>query len=329
MVADDVAAGAAHGRRWPASGEYVHDPADAVGGRVQLAAESDLVHDRDVAAQTEHGVGGHGHRPRRIPQKELIELAYRVGEALGLALWCQDEAGPYQAIPQPGPAWCPSGEPVRLPHEHVRGGTAKLLTLFRPATGEVRATPVLSAPNVVLHPWLKEQLTAILADLPAAPAAASDRAAWTAWQAGLSAPFTLPDILPPLRMLLVLDNLVGHKTPELVLWLVGHGVMPLYTPIAGSWLNMVESLQRILAGRALAGQHPESAEQVMEWLAATVRGWNAAPTQFEWGGHRATRRARAHARRHTLGGSGACTHHPVPRHNPTALATGNGYEHDK
>jgi len=26
----------------------------------------------------------------------------------------------------------------------------------------------------------------------------------------------------------VLDNLAGHKTPELVLWLLAHGIMPLY-----------------------------------------------------------------------------------------------------
>ena len=82
-------------------------------------------------------------------------------------MWCQDEAGPYQAIPQPGASWAPVGCPVRQPHEYVRGGTAQLLTLFRPATGEVRATGVASAPNAVLHPWLKGELTAILATLPA------------------------------------------------------------------------------------------------------------------------------------------------------------------
>ena len=37
------------------------------------------------------------------------------------------------------------------------------------------------------------------------------------WQAGLSRPFTLPEEVPPLRLLLVWDNLTGHKTPELVL----------------------------------------------------------------------------------------------------------------
>jgi hypothetical protein len=35
----------------------------------------------------------------------MIEKAYyRLGEALGLPVWCQDdEGGPYQAIPQGGP----------------------------------------------------------------------------------------------------------------------------------------------------------------------------------------------------------------------------------
>src|SRR5215207_3758196 len=48
---------------------------------------------------------------------------------------------------------------------------------------------------------------------------AATPAAWAVWQAGLTMPFTLPDDLPPLRLLLVWDNLAGHKTPDLVLWL--------------------------------------------------------------------------------------------------------------
>jgi hypothetical protein len=92
----------------------------------------------------------------------LIEQAYEQAETAGVALWCQDEAGPYQAIPHPGESWQPIGRPACQPHEYVRGGTAKLLTLFRPVTGEVRAQGVTSAPNAVLHPWLKTALTAIL-----------------------------------------------------------------------------------------------------------------------------------------------------------------------
>ena len=74
-------------------------------------------------------------------------------------MWCQDEAGPYQAIPQPGARWQPEEQPARQPHEYIRNGTAKLLTLLRPATGEVRARGVEAAPNTVLHPWLKAEIS--------------------------------------------------------------------------------------------------------------------------------------------------------------------------
>ena len=251
-----------------------------------------------------------------------------MAEGLGLELWCEDEAGPYQAIPQPGASWQPSGEPARQPHEYIRGGTAKLLTLFHPATGAVRASPVDTAPNRVLHPWLQEELTAILAALPAlSPEAAvvqAQRSFWEAWQEGLSVRPALPAALPPLRILVVLDNLAGHKSAALVSWLLEQGILPLYTPVAGSWLNMVESVQRIIVGRALNGEHPESAAQVKAWLAATVRGWNAAPTAFEWGGKRAARRVRSRARRHALGGSGACTRRPIRRSRAAQPPRSNG-----
>jgi hypothetical protein len=259
----------------------------------------------------------------------LIERGYTLGERHGLLLFCQDEAGPYQAIPQPGPSWQPTGKPATHPHEYVRGGTVKLLTLFRPATGEVWAKPVANAPNVVLHPWLRAELTAILDALPAPAELAPEatRAAWAVWQTGLTQPFTLPDELPPLRALLVWDNLAGHKTPEMVNWLCAQGVMPLYTPLGGSWLNMAESIQRIVVRRALAGQLPESTQDLEDWLAATVRGWNAAPTPFEWGGKRAARRQRARARRHALGGSGGCTRRPLCRCRHTFASGTNRYDH--
>ena len=70
-----------------------------------------------------------------------------------MPLWCQDEAGPYATRPQPGESWRPEGQPKRQPHEYLRNGGAKLMTLFRPATGEVRAKGVVSVTNAVLHPW--------------------------------------------------------------------------------------------------------------------------------------------------------------------------------
>lgn len=198
----------------------------------------------------------------------MIELAYRVGEAAGLPVWCQDEAGPYQAIPQPGASWQPEGCPARQPHEYVRGGTAKLLTLFRPATGEVRAKGVTTATNAVLHPWLQEELTAVLATLPPVTTPDQERPELARWATWLGHEPRAP--LPPLRLLLVWDNLAGHLSWAIVHWLLEQGGMPLYTPISGSWLNMAESLQRILVGRALAGQHPQTPEEIIQWLEETV-----------------------------------------------------------
>src|SRR3954454_15059006 len=108
----------------------------------------------------------------------------------------------------------------------------------------------------------------------APPDAAAPRAAWEAWQDGLAERFTLPAEPPPLRMLLVWDNLAGHKTAEMVVWLCQHGIMPLYTPLGGSWLNMAESIQRILKRRTLDGQHPQSPAEIGSWFQQTAQAWN-------------------------------------------------------
>jgi DDE superfamily endonuclease len=243
----------------------------------------------------------------------LIEAAYR--QTL-LPVWTEDEAGPYPTLPYPGSHWHPAGQPVRYPHEYSRDGTAKQLTLFHPASGEVRVKGVRSCPNAVLHPWLQAELTAVLQRLPEPTEVLSpkeNRRRWQRWQEGLTVRITLPRELPPLRMLLVLDNLAGHYTVDFVLWLFAHGIMPLYTPLGGSYLNMAESIQRILKRRALDGQHPKTPEEIIAWLEAAARGWNHEPTPFEWGGKRQERRRRARERRHALGGSGAYTRRSIRR----------------
>ena len=238
----------------------------------------------------------------------MIEDAYLAGEAMGLAVWCTDQAGPFQAVPHPGQSWRAEGHPDRQPHEYIRNGTAKVMTLFRPADGRVRIKGVTTCTNEVLHGWLKEELRSILATLRpvAMPGdAVTLRSAWERWQEGLSVRPSLADELPPLRMLLVMDNLVGHKNPAFVLWLFSMGIMPLYTPLGGSWLNMVESLQRIPKRRALDGQQPGTPGEIIAWFEAVARHWNRSPTPFVWGGKRAARRRRQRERRR-LGGSGAC-----------------------
>lgn len=189
----------------------------------------------------------------------------------------------------------------------MRDGTAKLLTLFRPATGELRAKGVEQATNAVLHPWLKEQLLAILAEHAKEHPFSfhtedPPHFIWTHWYKWWWS-YEWPMPCPRLRLILVWDNLAGHLSYEMVRWLLRHGILPLYTPLGGSWLNMAESVQRIIVRRALASQHPKTASQIITWLEETVTGWNQHPTPFVWGGKRKKRRERARLRR--LGGSGA------------------------
>ncbi|HEY1353209.1 MAG TPA: hypothetical protein VGF67_26660 [Ktedonobacteraceae bacterium] len=169
-----------------------------------------------------------------------------------MPVWTQDEAGPYQAIPYPGDHWQPEGEPARQPHASAKNGTAKLITLFHPATGKVRVKGVTACPNAVLHAWLQEQLTQVRALLPPPPELSPEenRAQWQRWQEGFQLAPSIGDDMPPLRLLLVLDNLSGHQTPNFAIWLCEHGMMPLSTPLGGSWLNRSESIQRILVRRA-------------------------------------------------------------------------------
>jgi hypothetical protein len=286
----------------------------------------------------------------------LIEDAYTLGAQLGLEVWCEDEAGPFQTVPQAGPSWQPEGQPAEQPHEYFRNGTAKMLTLLHPRTGATRVQGVTSCTNQVLHGWLQKELSVIVAALPATPAASelstpaaselstpatatlavpatatpaappltATRQIWERWLQGLSKPVSLPAELPALRLLLVLDNLAGHKTAAFVAWLLSQGILPLYTPLGGSWLNMAESLQRILKRRALDGQHPQSPEEIIGWLEAVAAHWNQDPTPFVWGGKRRRRRERQRERRYRQGGSGAYTRKPVRRRKPPSYGSAHG-----
>jgi hypothetical protein len=72
---------------------------------------------------------------------------------------------------------------------------------------------------------------------------------------------------------------------------------------------MAESVQRIICGRALNGQHQQSVAELIRWLEETVAGWNSFPTPFVWDGKRRWRRIRAKQRR--LGGSAAVANHQL------------------
>ena len=98
----------------------------------------------------------------------MIERAYRSAEAMELAVWCQDEAGPFQTVPHAAHSWQEQEQPQKHPQEYIRNGTAKLMTLFHPHAGQVQVKGVESTTNVILHTWLKQELLEIVDALPQA-----------------------------------------------------------------------------------------------------------------------------------------------------------------
>src|SRR4051812_12275624 len=217
VVLEPAAESLAPSSGWTAPGEHVHDLAHLARGRPELAEEPHLVRDRRGDAQAQTCRRGARQRSRCSGQKKLIEQAYTLGAQLGLSVWCEDEAGPFQAVPHPGVSWQPREHPAQQPHEYIRGGTTRILTLFHPASGQVRLYPAARGTNAVLHPWLRERLSAILAELPVPQASldpAVTRAAWAVWQAGLTRPFPLPPHPPPPRLLLGGGQPPGPQKPH-------------------------------------------------------------------------------------------------------------------
>src|SRR5258707_11465425 len=112
-----------------------------------------------------------------VSYTSIDQISWRISSmTMLLSYWGE------QSIPHPGSSWQPEGQPARRPHEYLRGETAKLLTLFRPATGEVRAQAVEHGTNAVLHPWLKGELEAILQQCPASPGVVPQSRRWQDWR---------------------------------------------------------------------------------------------------------------------------------------------------
>src|SRR3954464_15263782 len=155
VVLEPATESLAQGSRWTAPGQHLYDLAHPARGWAELAEEPHLVRNRRGDAQAQARCGARP-RSRCSGQKKLIEQAYTLGAQLELSVWCEDEAGPFQAVPHPGVSWQPRGRPATQPHEYIRGGTTKILTLFHPATGQVRLQSAACCTNAVLHPWLRE-----------------------------------------------------------------------------------------------------------------------------------------------------------------------------
>ena len=144
---------------------------------------------------------------------------------------------------------------------------------------------MMARPNAVRHDWPRRELTAVLEDLPAPPirtgAAGAAIRAWERWQDGLTMRSTWLAELMPLPRKLVLDGRAQDAGVR-VLTVRARGDAVGHTA-GGSWLNMAESIQRILKQRAPGDQHPEVTGQIIGWFEAAGH-WNASPTLFAGGG---------------------------------------------
>src|SRR5205085_3674108 len=106
MVAAHLAAPVAPGGLGPDWDE--HDPAGAAGRGQCVSAHPDVVpHGNGTAVRQRKSGPVRVVDPETEEKRDLIEHACRLAEQSGVPLWCQDEAGPYQAIPQPGAGWAP------------------------------------------------------------------------------------------------------------------------------------------------------------------------------------------------------------------------------
>jgi hypothetical protein len=147
-----------------------------------------------------------------------------------VAVWCEEEAGPLQAVPQAGRRGQPEGPPATQPQAWIRGGTTQRMTLFALATGTLDLPPAASVTNTVLHRGLNKELDSQLARLPPALALSdpeANRAPGATWQEGVPIRGRLPAALPPLRTLRGWDKRAGQKTAQRGLWRCAPGSLPL------------------------------------------------------------------------------------------------------
>jgi hypothetical protein len=57
----------------------------------------------------------------------LIERAYLTAEVMGIAVWCEDEAGAFQTMPYPGESWQLEEHAQHQSHEYIRTEQCEVL----------------------------------------------------------------------------------------------------------------------------------------------------------------------------------------------------------
>lgn len=86
-----------------------------------------------------------------------------------------------------------------------------------------------------------------------------------------------------LHVHLILDNYATHKTPMIKRWLANHDRFVLhFTPIGGSWLNLVERWFSSLTDKALRRAVHRSVSELIAGIDAYIETANASPRPYRW-----------------------------------------------
>lgn len=84
-----------------------------------------------------------------------------------------------------------------------------------------------------------------------------------------------------LHVHLILDNYATHKTPTIKNWLTKHDRFKLhFTPIGGSWINLVERWFSSLTDKALRRAVHRSVEELIAGVEAYIAAANASPKPY-------------------------------------------------
>jgi len=88
---------------------------------------------------------------------------------------------------------------------------------------------------------------------------------------------------PAVDLHVVADNYAAHKHPDVQGWLARHPRITLhFTPISGSWLNMVEILPRHHHRQAIRRGTFTSVKDLITAIENYIDGWNEHCQPFNW-----------------------------------------------
>jgi transposase len=221
-----------------------------------LASELDL--GDATVARCWRRYGLQPHRRETFKFSTDPELEAKVRDVIGLYLdppekavvLCVDEKSQIQALDRTAPILpLRPGLPEKATHDYVRHGTTTLFAALEVATGRVTDACYDRHRHEEFLDFLKKVARAY----------------------------------PRRELHVVLDNYQTHKHPDVETWLAKHPRITLhFTPISGSWMNLVEVFFGIITRQAIRRGTFTSVTDLVGAIRRFVDGWNDRCHPFVW-----------------------------------------------